>query len=74
MVWLFPEIPPDHPAMGAIILNMAANALGLGNAATPFGLKAIRLCSPSVNGGDDSAWRGRRNQPPRNARDTSCSA
>jgi spore maturation protein SpmA/spore maturation protein SpmB len=41
MIWLFPDIPPDHPAMGAIILNMAANALGLGNAATPFGLKAM---------------------------------
>ncbi|MBF0195876.1 MAG: spore maturation protein, partial [Magnetococcales bacterium] len=39
MVWLFPEVPPDHPAMGAMILNMAANALGLGNAATPFGIR-----------------------------------
>ncbi|MGF1489175.1 MAG: nucleoside recognition domain-containing protein [Prochloraceae cyanobacterium] len=41
-VWLFPEVPPDHPAMGAIILNMAANILGLGNAATPLGLKAMQ--------------------------------
>ena len=41
MVRLFPEIPPDHPAMGAMIMNVAANALGLGNAATPFGLKAM---------------------------------
>lgn len=41
MVRLFPEIPPDHPAMSAMILNMAANALGLGNAATPMGLKAM---------------------------------
>ncbi len=39
---LFPEIPPDHPAMGAMVMNMAANALGLGNAATPFGLKAMK--------------------------------
>ena len=39
---LFPAIPPDHPAMGAMILNIAANMLGLGNAATPFGLKAMR--------------------------------
>jgi len=39
---LFPEVPPDHPAMGAMILNLAANVLGLGNAATPFGLKAMR--------------------------------
>jgi spore maturation protein SpmA len=41
MVRLFPEIPADHPAMSAMILNMAANALGLGNAATPMGLKAM---------------------------------
>ena len=41
-VWLFPEIPPEHPAMGAIVLNMAANMLGLGNAATPLGLKAMQ--------------------------------
>lgn len=38
---LFPEIPADHPALGAIILNLSANMLGLGNAATPFGLKAM---------------------------------
>ncbi|MCF8051400.1 MAG: spore maturation protein [Desulfobacterales bacterium] len=42
MVRLFPEVPPDHPAMGAMILNMAANALGLGNAATPFGIRAMQ--------------------------------
>ena len=42
MRWLFPAIPADHPALGAMILNMAANVLGLGNAATPFGLKAMR--------------------------------
>ncbi|NMF85218.1 spore maturation protein [Nodosilinea sp. P-1105] len=41
MVRLFPEIPAEHPAMSAMILNMAANALGLGNAATPMGLKAM---------------------------------
>lgn len=41
MVRAFPEVPPDHPAMGAMIANMAANALGLGNAATPFGLRAM---------------------------------
>ena len=35
MHWLFPEVPVDHPAMGAIILNVAANILGLNNAATP---------------------------------------
>jgi spore maturation protein SpmA len=41
MVRLFPEVPPEHPAMGAMILNMSANALGLGNAATPFGIRAM---------------------------------
>lgn len=39
---LFPEVPTDHPAMGAMIMNMAANMLGLGNAATPLGLKAMQ--------------------------------
>ena len=39
---LFPEVPVDHPAMGSIVLNMAANMLGLGNAATPLGLKAMK--------------------------------
>ncbi|MFI5314892.1 MAG: nucleoside recognition domain-containing protein [Myxococcota bacterium] len=39
---LFPEVPGDHPAMGAIVMNLAANVLGLGNAATPFGLLAMR--------------------------------
>ncbi|GMR24860.1 MAG: hypothetical protein BMS9Abin39_0130 [Ignavibacteria bacterium] len=38
---LFPEIPSDHPAIGAMIMNISANMLGLGNAATPFGLKAM---------------------------------
>jgi spore maturation protein SpmA len=38
---LFPDVPPDHPAMGAMIMNMASNVLGMGNAATPFGLKAM---------------------------------
>ncbi len=38
---LFPGVPPNHPALGAIIMNVSANILGLGNAATPFGLKAM---------------------------------
>ncbi|MHB8873729.1 MAG: nucleoside recognition domain-containing protein [Myxococcaceae bacterium] len=42
MIRLFPEVPPEHPAMGAMIMNLAANMLGLGNAATPFGLKAMK--------------------------------
>jgi len=40
-VRLFPDVPADHPAIGSIVLNMAANMLGLGNAATPLGLKAM---------------------------------
>lgn len=40
--FLFPSVPHDHPAMGAILLNVSANILGLGNAATPFGLKAMQ--------------------------------
>ena len=39
---LFPDVPHDHPAMGSMLMNMAANMLGLGNAATPLGLRAMR--------------------------------
>ncbi|MDD4587350.1 MAG: nucleoside recognition domain-containing protein [Heliobacteriaceae bacterium] len=39
---LFPSIPPDHPALGHIIMNLSANVLGLGSAATPFGMKAMQ--------------------------------
>jgi spore maturation protein SpmA len=39
---LFPDVPEDHPAMGAMVMNIAANLLGLGNAATPLGLEAMR--------------------------------
>ena len=42
MVRAFPEVPADHPAMGAMILNLSANALGLANAATPFGIRAMQ--------------------------------
>jgi spore maturation protein SpmA len=42
MVRLFPEVPAEHPAMGAMILNLSSNLLGLGNAATPFGIKAMQ--------------------------------
>ena len=42
MRWLFPDVPVRDPAMGAMILNIAANMLGLGNAATPFGLEAMK--------------------------------
>lgn len=39
---LFPDVPADHPAMGSMVMNIAANALGLTNAATPMGLRAMR--------------------------------
>jgi spore maturation protein A len=41
MRWLFPEIPDGHPAQGAMLMNMSANMLGMDNAATPMGLKAM---------------------------------
>ena len=39
---LMPEVPPQHPAQGAVVMNMSANVLGLDNAATPLGLAAMR--------------------------------
>ena len=39
--WLFPDVPPTHPAAGAIVVALAANMLGLNNAATPLGIKAM---------------------------------
>ena len=39
---LMPEVPKNHPAIGAIVMNMSANALGLDNAATPLGIKAMQ--------------------------------
>lgn len=39
---LFPEIPKEHPALGAILMNLSANILGMGNSATPLGIKAMR--------------------------------
>ena len=51
---LFPDIPPDHPAMGMIALNLAANVFGLGNAATPFGIKAMEELQ-TINPEQDTA-------------------
>lgn len=42
MTRLFPDVPADHPAMGSMIMNMSANMLGLANAATPLGLRAMQ--------------------------------
>lgn len=52
---LFPSVPAEHPAMGAIILNLSANILGLGNAATPFGLKAMRELQELNNHSDEAS-------------------
>lgn len=51
---LFPGIPKDHPAMGAIFMNISANMLGLDNAATPMGLKAMQQMQ-SLNPKKDTA-------------------
>lgn len=53
---LFPEVPKDHPAMGYILSNMSANMFGLGNAATPMGIKAMEELK-RLNGGKDEASR-----------------
>src|SRR5205085_3109154 len=54
MRWLFPELPSDHPACGAIVLSLAANMLGLSNAATPLGIKAMEEMQ-SLNDQKDTA-------------------
>jgi spore maturation protein A len=53
---LFPDVPENHPAMGYILSNMVANMFGLGNAATPFGIKAMEQLK-RLNGNRDSASR-----------------
>ncbi len=52
--FLFPEVPDGHPAIGAIMMNVTANWLGLGNAATPLGLKAMEQLQ-SLNPTKDTA-------------------
>ena len=56
MKWLFPDIPVNHPAMGYILSNMMANTFGLGNAATPLGIKAMEEMK-ELNGGKPQASR-----------------
>jgi spore maturation protein A len=51
---LFPDVPEDHPALGMIALNLTANVFGLGNAATPFGIKAMEELQ-TLNPSDDTA-------------------
>jgi spore maturation protein A len=52
--WLFPDVPAGHPAGGAIVLALAANMLGLNNAATPLGIKAMEELQ-TLNPDKDSA-------------------
>lgn len=54
LVRIFPEVPADHPAMGSMIANIAANMLGLGNSATALGLKAMKDLQ-EINKDKDSA-------------------
>lgn len=56
IVKVFPEVPPNHPAMGYILSNMIANMFGLGNAATPLGIKAMEQLK-KLNGNKDNASR-----------------
>src|SRR5690606_33335868 len=51
---LFPDIPDGHPALGMIVLNLTANMLGLGNAATPLGIKAMEELQ-KLNPSEDTA-------------------
>ncbi len=51
---LFPDVPADHPALGMIALNLTANIFGLGNAATPFGIKAMEELQ-TLNPSEDTA-------------------
>jgi len=53
---LFPEVPNEHPALGYILSNMIANMFGLGNAATPLGIKAMEELK-NLNGGKNEASR-----------------
>jgi spore maturation protein A len=52
--WMFPDVPPEHPAAGAIVVALAANMLGLNNAATPLGIKAMEELQ-ELNGDKETA-------------------
>lgn len=55
-VKLFPDVPANHPAMGYILSNISANIMGLGNAATPMGIKAVKELR-RLNGDKEEASR-----------------
>ncbi len=52
--FLFPSVPPNHPAIGAITMTISANMMGLGNAVTPFGIKAMQELK-TLNSNRDTA-------------------
>lgn len=52
---LFPSVPGDHPAVGAMLMNISANLLGLGSAATPLGLKAMQHLQELNDGRDEAS-------------------
>lgn len=52
---LFPDIPAEHPAMGYILSNISANLFGLGNAATPMGIKAMEEMKKLQPGSDEAS-------------------
>lgn len=52
---LFPSVPGDHPAVGAMLMNISANMLGLGSAATPLGLKAMQYLQELNEGRDEAS-------------------
>ena len=52
---LFPDVPRAHPALASIVMNFSANLLGLGNAATPFGLKAMSQLQELNRGGEEAS-------------------
>ncbi len=54
---LFPSVPKNHPAIGAITMTVSANMLGLGNAVTPFGIKAMQELK-KLNNDRDTASAG----------------
>jgi spore maturation protein A len=55
VVRLFPSLPPKHPAVGSMLMNMSANMLGLGSAATPLGLKAMQELQAANKGDKETA-------------------
>ena len=69
--WLFPDVPAGHPAAGSLVLAVAANVLGLNNAATPLGIKAMEDLQ-TLNA--DKTRRATRRSPSWQSRRPACSS